>query len=102
MKPRGGYPKFVPAGESRTQAGVVAAKNRAYINLEQYFKGVPEKVWEFQVGGYQVLHKWLKDRKGRVLTYDDLEHYQSVLVALRETMRLMDEIDETIPRWPIE
>lgn len=73
-----------------------------YINLEQYFKGVPKKVWEFQVGGYQVLHKWLKDRKGRKLTYDDLDHYQKIVVALRETMRLMEEIDETILQWPIE
>ena len=53
-------------------------------------------------GGYQVLHKWLKDRKGRKLTFDDLFHYQKIVVALKETMRLMDEIDGLIPAWPIE
>jgi predicted helicase len=102
VKPRGGFPKFIPAGESRTKTSEVAEKNRVYINLEQYFKGVPKDVWEFQVGGYQVLQKWLKDRRGRKLTYDDLDHYQKIVVALKETMRLMDEIDETIPQWPIE
>jgi hypothetical protein len=102
VKPRGGFPKFIPAGESRTKTGEVAEENRVYINLKQYFKGVSKDVWEFEVGGYQVLHKWLKDRKGRVLSYDDLEHYQKIVVALKETIRLMDEIDETIPRWPID
>jgi predicted helicase len=102
VKPRGGFPKFIPAGESRTKTSEVAEENRVYINLEQYFRGVPEDVWEFQVGGYQVLDKWLKDRRGRVLSYDDLEHYQRIVVALKETIRLMDEIDQAIPSWPIE
>lgn len=48
------------------------------------------------------MHKWLKDRKGRKLTYDDLDHYQKIVVALRETMRLTEEIDEMIPQWPID
>lgn len=79
-----------------------AADGRVYINDEQYFEGVPEEVWEFRVGGYQVLDKWLKDRKGRTLTYDDIRHYQRIVVALTETRRLMTEVDETIPGWPIE
>ena len=62
---------------------------------------MPEAVWEFQIGGYQVLHKWLKDRRGRLLTFDDLLHYQKIVVALQETMRLMDEIDAAIPEWPV-
>jgi hypothetical protein len=49
-----------------------------------------------------VLHKWLKDRKGRVLSFDELEHYQKVMVALNETIRLMQEIDRVIPQWPIQ
>jgi predicted helicase len=102
VKRYGGFPKFIPAGESRTKTGDVAQKNRVYINLDQYFTGVPKDVWEFEVGGYQVLHKWLKDRKDRVLSYDEMEHYQKIIVALQETMRLMEEIDETIPAWPIE
>jgi hypothetical protein len=74
---------------------------RIWINPEQYFSGVPKSVWEFQIGGYQVCEKWLKDRKGRKLSYDDIEHYQKIVVALNETIRLMDEIDALIPKWPI-
>lgn len=84
-----GYPKYTDENQ------------RVWINADQYFEGVPVEVWEFHVGGYQVLDKWLKDRRGRVLSYDDIRHYQRVIVALRETMRLMDEIDEAIPAWPL-
>lgn len=75
---------------------------RVYINKFQYFEGVPSEVWNFQIGGYQVCAKWLKDRKGRTLTYDDLTHYQRIVVAIKETIRLMAEIDQLIPIWPIE
>jgi predicted helicase len=67
------------------------------------FRGVPEEVWNFHIGGYQVCHKWLKDRKGRTLSKDDLVHYQKIVVALNETIRLMQEIDEVIEQhggWP--
>ena len=62
-------------------------------------------MWNFHVGGYQVPHKWLKDRRGRQLSYKDLRHYQKVLVALQETGRLMGEVDEVIDGyrgWQIE
>ena len=75
---------------------------RVHINKTQYFEGIEPDVWVFQIGGYQVLHKWLKDRKGRKLSFDDLFHYQKIVVALKETMRLMEEIDGLIPAWPIE
>jgi predicted helicase len=75
---------------------------RVWINSEQYFSGVPKTVWEFHIGGYQVCDKWLKDRKGRKLSYDDIEHYQKIVVGLNETTRLMTEIDEAIPAWPIK
>jgi len=75
---------------------------RVDINKEQYFEGVTPEVWNFHVGGYQVCYKWLKDRKGRTLTYDELTHYQKVIVALKETIRLMEEIDELITGWPVE
>lgn len=78
-----------------------AENQRVWINKEQYFEGVPPDVWEFHVGGYQVLDKWLKDRRKRTLSYDDIRHYQRIVVALRETIRLMDEIDEVIPAWPL-
>jgi hypothetical protein len=67
------------------------------------FRGVPEEVWNFHIGGYQVCEKWLKDRKGRVLTADDIKHYQRIVVALQETIRIMGEIDEVIDAhggWP--
>ena len=60
------------------------------------FKGVPEEVWDFHIGGYQVCHKWLKDRKGRTLSDEDIAHYQKIVVALHETIRIMAEIDEVI------
>ena len=74
---------------------------RVYINKTQYFEGVPLDVWEFHIGGYQVCQKWLKDRKGRTLTYDELTHYQKIIVALKETIRLMAEIDSLVPQWPL-
>jgi hypothetical protein len=67
------------------------------------FHGVPEEVWNFHVGGYQVCEKWLKDRKGRRLSDEDIAHYQKIVVALSETIRLMGEIDEVIEKhggWP--
>ncbi len=75
---------------------------RIYINKEQYFEGIPPEVWNFHIGGYQVCQKWLKDRKGRTLTYDELTHYQRIVVALKETIRLMAEIDDIIPGWPLD
>jgi predicted helicase len=67
------------------------------------FSGVPESVWNFHIGGYQVCEKWLKDRKGRTLSDEDIAHYQKIVVALSETIRLMKEIDEVIEHhggWP--
>ena len=69
---------------------------RVWINKTQYFEGVAPAVWEFMVGGYQVCQKWLKDRKGRTLFYDDLAHYQKICAALSETIRLMTAIDKAI------
>ncbi len=77
-------------------------ERRVWINGTQYFEGVPPEVWGFHIGGYQVCEKWLKDRKGRKLTWDDVQHYQRVVVALAETIRLMGEIDALIPGWPLE
>ena len=76
---------------------------RVWINPTQYFGGVPVAVWNFHIGGYQVCEKWLKDRKGRKLTYEDTRHYQRIVVALNETIRLMTEIDDVIRQqgdWP--
>ena len=69
-------------------------KGKVWINDEQYFDNVPLVAWEFYIGGYQPAQKWLKDRKGRQLNFDDILHYQKIIVALTETDRLMKEIDE--------
>jgi hypothetical protein len=77
---------------------------RVWINPIQYFGGIPAAVWNFHIGGYQVCEKWLKDRKGRTLTYEDIQHYQKIVVALNETIRLMAEIDQAIETqggWPV-
>jgi hypothetical protein len=66
---------------------------KVFINDTQYFDSVPHVAWEFYIGGYQPAQKWLKDRKDRILEFDDILHYQKVIVALSETDRLMKEID---------
>lgn len=66
---------------------------KVYINDTQYFDNVPDIAWNFYIGGYQPAQKWLKDRKDRKLEFDDILHYQKIVVALNETDRLMKEID---------
>ena len=66
---------------------------KVWINDTQYFNNVPLVAWEFFIGGYQPAQKWLKDRKGRTLDFEDIFHYQKIIVALTETHRIMQEID---------
>lgn len=70
--------------------------NKVYINKTQYFDNVPEIAWDFYIGGYQPAQKWLKDRKGRILNYEDVIHYQKIIKALLETHTIMQHIDEVI------
>ena len=105
-----GHPRYFAPGDpnpdSATNEPLTAG--RVYISRDlprrgqrgQYFAGIPPDVWEFHVGGYQVCDKWLKDRRGRTLTYNDIEHYGRIVTALQETIRLMSEIDAAIPTWP--
>lgn len=68
------------------------------------FRGVPEDVWKFYIGGYKVCEKWLKDRKGRTLSKTDIDHYQKIIVSLIETIRIMEKIDTVIDEhggWPL-
>jgi len=94
-------------GEAKKQLkNVKNGKGHLYINKTQYFDGLPQDVWNFHIGGYQVCYKWLYDRKKakRRLSQEDIEHYHKIVVALNETIRLMKEIDETIDAhggWPI-
>ncbi len=67
------------------------------------FEGVPEQVWDFHIGGYRVCHKWLKDRKGRTLSDEDVGHYQKIVIVLNKTIRVMAEIDDVVEAhggWP--
>jgi hypothetical protein len=105
-----GFPRYVAPGEASPEDGEPVEAGRVYINKGdpkagirgQYFEGVPRKVWEFWVGGYQPCQKWLKDRRGRTLSNEDIEHYEKMVVAINETIRLMAEIDAAIPKWPID
>jgi predicted helicase len=88
--------KFItryPMGGDNSVQKIEYEGGRVYINKDQYFEGVPEVAWKFYIGGYQPAQKWLKDRKGRQLNFDDITHYQKIIVALTETDRLMKEID---------
>ena len=104
-----GHPKYFPPGERDPRTGEQLSVGRVYINPSsvrkgtsgQYFEGVPPEVWEFHIGGYQVCEKWLKDRRGRTLSNDDLNHYRRIIVALQETIRTMEAIDDAIPGWPL-
>ena len=88
-----GFPAYVPPGGAGPD-GEAAERGRVYLNDTQFFEGVEPEVWAHQVGGYQVLDKWLKDRRGRALSYDDLRRYPRVVAALRETQRLMADADD--------
>ena len=81
-----------------------AETGKVFINPTQYFSGVPRAVWTYQIGGYQVANKWLKDRKGRLLTFAELQHYSQVIAALSRTMALQADIDDAIDTaggWPL-
>jgi predicted helicase len=95
------WPVFGEKGTGEVEAGYpkYPDNRRVYINAGQYFEGVEPAVWEFTIGGYQVCEKWLKDRRGRTLSFDDIQHYQKIVVALRETIRLM--ADEKLRLWKI-
>jgi len=97
--------RFTGKGDNSIPKKPTWKDNAVWINTTQRFEGVPENVWNFHIGGYQVCEKWLKDRKGRTLSADDITHYQRIVVALNETIRLMAEIDQVIDEhggWPIK
>ncbi len=71
---------------------------RVYINKTQYFEPVPLELWEYQIGGYQVLAKWLKDRRDRVLTLEEIKTYCRVVTAIQRTIALQEEIDALYPK----
>ena len=76
---------------------------RVLVNATSFFNSVAADVWLWQMGGYEPAQKWLKDRRGRILTDEDIEHYKRIIGAITETIRIQKEIDEVIEAhggWP--
>ncbi|WP_295038533.1 type ISP restriction/modification enzyme [uncultured Fibrobacter sp.] len=82
------YEKEIPDQVGDDKVGKV------FINKSQCFENIPELAWNFYIGGYQPAQKWLKDRKNRTLTYDDIEHYRKIIAILVETHNLMQKLDK--------
>lgn len=90
--------KFQGSGNSEVvKVNFVENENRVYINETQYFEGISKEVFEYQIGGYEVLSKWLKDRKGRYLTLDETITYCKIATALFRTIAIQQEIDILYP-----
>jgi predicted helicase len=87
-----GFPKN---GSNKVEKVTYAEQGqKVFINKEQYFEGVPSEVWEYRIGAYQVMEKYLKDRKGRKLSLDEINHYMKVAKAIRSTIELQQKIDD--------
>ena len=90
--------RFQGKGDNRVEKQSYSPKEkRVYINKTQYFEGVEPDVWEYQIGGYQVLDKWLKDRKKRILSMEDIKHYCRLVTAIAKTIEIQGNIDELYP-----
>ncbi|MGB8657428.1 MAG: type ISP restriction/modification enzyme [Candidatus Zixiibacteriota bacterium] len=70
---------------------------RLYINKDQYFDGISSEIWQYQIGGYQICDKWLKDRKGRSLTFYDIKHYRKIVTSIQKTIEMQKAIDKIYP-----
>ena len=91
-------------GKVRYAQPADTAPGRVFINRTQYFEGVSPATWKLTIGGYRPAEKWLKDRKGRILSYEDIAHYRRICAALAETPLVMARIDEAIEShggWPL-
>jgi type I restriction-modification system DNA methylase subunit len=85
--------KFQGKGDNKVEK-VKYEQGKVYINNDQYFESISPEVWQYQIGGYQVCDKWLKDRKGRVLSLDDIRHYCKVVTSIGKTIEFQKTIDE--------
>ena len=110
MESEGGVePSFPTTGDNRVdkeryRPPVNGSQGRVYINRDQYFDGVTPDTWEFTIGGYRPAEKWLKDRRRRTLSYEDITHYRRICAILDETPKVMAQIDESIVAhggWPL-
>jgi len=88
--------KFQGRGNKKVEK-VGYEKERVYVNKDQYFERIKQEIWEYQIGGYQVCAKWLKDRKGRQLSLDDMKHYCNIVTALKKTIETQKAIDKIYP-----
>jgi hypothetical protein len=88
--------KFEGKGENKIEK-VIYKDSRISINKDQYFEKMTEEVWQYQIGGYQVCDKWLKDRKGQRLSLDDIKQYCKVVTAIKNTIEIQKEIDNLYP-----
>jgi predicted helicase len=91
------YP--IPGSDLVEQVKYNENHQQIWINSEQYFDQVPQQIWNFYIGGYQVCQKWLKDRKGRELNFDDISHYQNIIFIISETINIMKDIDKIIEKY---
>lgn len=91
------YP--IPGSDMVEQIKYHENHQQIWINAEQYFDQVPQQIWNFYIGGYQVCQKWLKDRKGRQLNFDDINHYQNIISIISETIKIMENIDQIIENY---
>ncbi len=69
-------------------------EKRLYLNQSRYFEGITEDVWQYQIGGYQVCDKWLKDRRGKRLSLDDIRHYCKIVTSLSKTIKIQKAVDD--------
>ncbi len=93
--PRGKLGPYHGKGDHTVEAVRYSPEEQAvWINKTQFFKPVPQAVWDFHIGGYQVLDKYLKSRKGRVLSLDEINHVSAIADSLAFTIEQMAKIDE--------
>lgn len=85
--------KFPKDGYNKVEK-IKYEKEKVWINKEQYFDGIREEVWQYQIGGYQVCEKWLKDRRGKVLSSEEIITYCKIVTAISKTIELQKEIDK--------
>ena len=95
--------RFQAKGDNKVRSGKKGLRydpndQRVYINEEQFFEGVPSELWEYQIGGYQVCHKWLKDRRDRCLSLEEIKTYCRIVTALEKTIQIQAEIDTLYPQ----
>ena len=90
--------KYQGKGDNKIESIKYDFQNeRIFVNPSQYFESIKQEIWSYQIGGYQVCEKWLKDRKGRTLSLDEIKHYCRIITAIQKTIEVQNQIDEIYP-----